>query len=307
MNFRTIKIYMMRHTVVILLLVGFGPFGCNAQPTNSLSELYKNTDIHYSYDEASQTHDYSGNWDFDGDGIADKLLFVGNGGAHLQFWPTFYLSSNDSVFSFPSLPTDMPIYEPSYPPKLGFSTVDYHQGDGSDIPHIVLNVPARQELVMLSYDDFFLDMGMKTNQCPVLTFSDGDSAILLEKLWGYDSIDSISVSTHSFEALYLSCGKGNFNFQEQDLAFIKDEALREEIAYYYVIRDFEENMPAEPTAVLLSQGGKELYITTVERVKNSCRLPKDTPVTCKAYLFSVFTKEGLFNEVVVYDIKPRKR
>ena len=297
----------MKHTIVILFLAGIGLFGCNAQPTNSFSELYKNTNIHYSYDEESQTHDYSGNWDFDGDGIADKLLFVGNGGVHLQFCPTFYLSGNDSVFSFPALPTDMPIYEPSYPPKLGFSIVDYHQGDDSDIPHIVLNVPARNELVMLSYNDFFLDKGMRTNKCPVLTFSDGRSAILFEKLWGYNNIDSISVSTHSFEAFYLSCGKGNFNFQEQDLAFIKNEALREEIAYYYVIRDFEENMPADPTAVLLSKGGKEFYLTTVEQVKNSCSLPKNKPVTCKAYLFSVFTKEGVFNEVVVYDIKPREK
>lgn len=294
----------MKHTIVILLLAGIGLFGCDAQPTNSFSELYKNTNIHYSYIESSQTHDYSGNWDFDGDGIADKLLFVGNGGVHLQFCPTFYLSGNDSVFSFPALPTDMPIYEPSYPPKLGFSTVVFHQGDGSDIPHIVLNVPARNELVMLSYNDFFLDKGMKTNNCPVLTFSDGHSAILLEKFWSYNNIDSISVSSHSFEALYLSCCKGHYNFQEHDLAFIKDEALREEIAYYYVIRDLEENMPADPTAVLLSQGGKEFFFNTVERVKNSCRLPKDKPVTCKAYLFSIFTKEGVFNEVVVYDIKP---
>lgn len=297
----------MKHTIVILFLAGIGLFGCNAQPTNSFSELYKNTNIHYYYDEESQTHDYSGNWDFDGDGIADKLLFVGNGGVHLQFCPTFYLSGNDSVFSFSALPTDMPIYEPSYPPKLGFSIVDYHQGDGSDIPHIVLNVPARNELVMLSYNDFFLDKGMRTNKCPVLTFSDGRSAMLFEKLWGYNNIDSISVSTHSFEALYLSCCKGDFNFQEQDLAFIKDEALREEIAYYYVIQDVEENMSAEPTAVLLSKGGKEFYLTTVKRVKNSCSLPKNKPVTCKAYLFSVFTKEGVFNEVVVYDIKPREK
>ena len=295
----------MKHTIVILLLVGFGLFGCNVQPTNSFSESYKNTDIHYSYDEASQTHDYSGNWDFDGDGIADKLLFVGNGGAHLQFWPTFYLSSNDSVFSFPALSADMPIYEPSYPPKLGFSIVDYHQGDGSDISCIVLNIPLRQKLVMLSYDDFFLDKGMKTNLCPVLTFSNRDSAILLEKFWRYNNIDSISVSSHSFEAIYLSCSKGDFNFQEQDLAFIKDKALREEIAYYYVIRDFEVDMPAEPTAVLLSHGREEFCLTTVERVKNSCSLPENTPVACKAYLFSVFTKEGVFNEVVVYDIKPQ--
>ncbi|MDY6347358.1 MAG: hypothetical protein SPL42_02850 [Bacteroidales bacterium] len=231
----------MKHTSVILFLVGLALFGCNAQTTNSFSELYKNTDIHYS--------------------------------------------------------------EPSYP----LSAVVFHQGDGSDIPHIVLNVPARNELVMLSYDDFPLDKGMKTSKCPVLTFSDGSSAILLGKYHNYNHIDSISVSNHSFEALYLSCGKGHFNFQDLDLAFIKDEALREEIAYYYVIRDFEENMPADPTAVLLSQGGEEFYLTTVERVKNSCSLPKDKPVTCKAYLFEVFTKEGLFNEVVVYDIKPREK
>ena len=33
------------------------------------------------------------------------------------------------------------------------------------------------------------------------------------------------------------CGKGDFNFLKQDLVFIKDETLREEIAYYVVINE----------------------------------------------------------------------
>jgi hypothetical protein len=39
--------------------------------------------LHYSYSLANQTHNYSGNWDFDGDGNTDELYFIGTGGAHL--------------------------------------------------------------------------------------------------------------------------------------------------------------------------------------------------------------------------------
>ncbi|MBR4135132.1 MAG: hypothetical protein IKU03_01785 [Bacteroidales bacterium] len=298
----------MRHTIVILLLTCIGLLGCNAQPTNSFSKLYKNTDIHYSYHEASQTHDYSRNWDFDGDGIADELLFVGNGGAHLQFHPKIHLSSIDTTFFFPDLSLDMPTYETSYPPQVGFSTLDfYHIPDGR-MHYMVMNVSSEKGIrqILLFYDDFLFEKGMKIINCPTLQFSDGHSALFLNKFRSYHNIDSISVSSHSFNALYLSCCKGDFNFQKQDLEFIKNEAVRKEIAYYYVIRDYETEMPPEPTAVFLLQGGEEFYITTVERVENSCGLPENTPVTCKAYLFEVYTKEGVFNEMVIYDMTPKQ-
>jgi hypothetical protein len=87
------------------------------------------------------------------------------------------------------------------------------------------------------------------------------------------------------------------------LEYIKDKTLYEEIAYYYVIQDFEENLCEEPTAVLLSQGGEEFYLNTLRGAKNACDFPENTPVVCQAYLLEVFKKEGVFNEVVIYEMK----
>lgn len=54
------------------------------------------------------SYDYSGEWDFDGDHINDTLLFIGNGGAHVYFYPKIILSSNKRTWSFPSVLLDMP-------------------------------------------------------------------------------------------------------------------------------------------------------------------------------------------------------
>ena len=65
-----------------------------------------------------------------------------------------------------------------------------------------------------------------------LLFSDGESATIINKYLNYNNIDSINVSKKSFDATYHHCGKGHFDFHKQDLKFIKDKMLREEIAYY---------------------------------------------------------------------------
>lgn len=136
-----------------------------------------------------------------------------------------------------------------------------------------------------------------------LLFSDGESATIINKYLDYNNIDSINVSQKSFDATYHHCGKGHFDFHKQDLKFIKDKTLREEIAYYYVIRDGEENLCEEPTAVLLSQGGAEFYLNTLKGVENACSFPENTPVTCQAYWLKIHTSNGVFDEVVIYDMK----
>ena len=64
---------------------------------NSFEEVLKRTCplLKYSYNDSSQTHNYSGNWDFDADGKADELYFIGNGGAHLYFHLRIILSSDE--------------------------------------------------------------------------------------------------------------------------------------------------------------------------------------------------------------------
>ena len=66
------------------------------------------TTIHYSYTGLTQTHDYSNNWDFDGDGETDGLYFIGTGGAHLHFYLRIILSSDKKIRNFPFLELDFP-------------------------------------------------------------------------------------------------------------------------------------------------------------------------------------------------------
>lgn len=94
---------------------------CNAQsdtlsddfPSNSFEVTFKNrkTNIEYKYIDSTQTHDYSGNWDFDLDGKTDALYFIGNGGAHLYFNLQIILSSNGKTQNFPFLLLDIPLVE----------------------------------------------------------------------------------------------------------------------------------------------------------------------------------------------------
>lgn len=133
-----------------------------------------------------------------------------------------------------------------------------------------------------------------------------DSCMKMILCSNYEEIDSITDSNISFDATYHHCGKGDFVFSKKDLIRIKNADLREKISYYYSEWGCEENhIPVEPTAVLLLQGGKELYLNTLESVENACGLPINTPVTCKAYSIEVFTKTGVFNELVIYDMKIR--
>ena len=164
----------------------------------------------------------------------------------------------------------------------------------------------------LPLEIFFVFEGKTYRGCgkkahSILTFSDGSNVMLGDKYLNYSAIDSIRCTRHSFEATYHSCGKGFFNFQKQDLEFIKDKTLYEEIAYYYVIQDFEENLCEEPTAVLLSQGGEEFYLNTLRGAKNACDFPENSIVSCQAYRLEVFTKEGVFNEVVIYEMNSATR
>lgn len=78
--------------------------------TNSYEKYLKidYPQILYHYDEANQTHSYSGNWDFDRDKIPDSLFFIGNGGAHLFYQLKIGLSSGQQLKDFPILLIDIP-------------------------------------------------------------------------------------------------------------------------------------------------------------------------------------------------------
>ena len=102
---------MKKITITILLLSIFKIAFTQNELTNSFENLYLSSKISYRYIETSQTHDYSGNWDFDGDGINDSLLFVGTGGAHQFYVPHIYLSSEKRNFDFDFLSIDYPVLQ----------------------------------------------------------------------------------------------------------------------------------------------------------------------------------------------------
>ena len=78
---------------------------------NSFAQFYKKTNpaLRYSYNESKQIHDYSGNWDLDGDKTPDSISFIGNGGAHLYFYPRIVLSSDKKIRELSFIVTDLPI------------------------------------------------------------------------------------------------------------------------------------------------------------------------------------------------------
>lgn len=81
------------------------------QVSNSYKESLERSHpgLHYRYIDSSQTHDYSGNWDMDGDGKADGICFMGNGGAHLYFHLRLILSSENRTQDFNWLTFDLPM------------------------------------------------------------------------------------------------------------------------------------------------------------------------------------------------------
>lgn len=82
-------------------------------PSNSFEQNLNRRDskINYVYIDSTQTHDYSGNWDFDLDGKTDQVHFIGNGGAHLYYYLKIMLSSNKLSQDFSFLLLDFPLLE----------------------------------------------------------------------------------------------------------------------------------------------------------------------------------------------------
>lgn len=103
-------------TIIILKLLSFAanaqPDSINLEnfPANSFAKNYhwSAPTLIYSYNDSGQTHNYSGNWDFDGDEKKDSLFFIGNGGAHLYYHLRIVLSSDKIKRDFSFLLFDLP-------------------------------------------------------------------------------------------------------------------------------------------------------------------------------------------------------
>jgi len=101
--------------IFILNIISFAAFSQDIDtleiPSNSFENVYRisNPTLKYSYDEISQIHNYSHNWDFDNDGIKDELYFVGTGGAHIYYFLRVILSSDKKVRNINFIQTDYPL------------------------------------------------------------------------------------------------------------------------------------------------------------------------------------------------------
>lgn len=84
----------------------------NSDDGNSYKRMLArlNPSLRYSFDRSKYTHDYSGNWDFDGDKKLDSFYFVGDNALH-WFHIRIILSSDKKIRDFPWLVTEFPLLQ----------------------------------------------------------------------------------------------------------------------------------------------------------------------------------------------------
>lgn len=130
-------------------------------------------ELFHSYRADLDTHDYSGNWDFDGDGHKDWFMLVGNGGAHLRYHPIIILSSNFYSRDYTALSIQHPMFFdahklPSNPNEISnmdFSIYDFNNDGYDDIyfqidPLWFGNWPFESNKLILMYDTVKFDFKM---------------------------------------------------------------------------------------------------------------------------------------------------
>ena len=149
-------------TIIILCLFYFSLKG--QESPSPIAEINVPFSELYYYDDSTQCYNYSKIWDFDGDKIKDSLFFIGNGGAHLYFYPRIILSSTNKTIDFNSFWLDMP-----YPhlkkdsiikhPAIQFSVDDF-TGDGTY--EIYLNIAANNGYPYHPYPDEWKKLGIST-------------------------------------------------------------------------------------------------------------------------------------------------
>ena len=75
----------------------------------------------HAFNAKTQVHNYSRNFDFDGDIDSDSMYFVGTGGAHLYYYLKIRLSSTKKTYEFHDIQIDDPtVYDVSYLKKTNF-------------------------------------------------------------------------------------------------------------------------------------------------------------------------------------------
>jgi hypothetical protein len=138
-----------KHSLRLLGVLLLGNIAFAQLPSNSFEGSYKDKRWleykHYeighpeSSDEKKSIHDYSGNWDFDGDKKLDKLTFIGKGGAHLYYYLKIEFSKTGKSLEIPFIESDFPMFSDSLELKIpGMFSVKDLKNDG--IPEIVIKL-----------------------------------------------------------------------------------------------------------------------------------------------------------------------
>lgn len=97
-----------------ILFLFYAVIESNSQVDSSLNDIKPpcfheaNEKIKMKYNIESQTYDYSGNWDFDGDGETDSIAFIGNKGVHVFYHLKIVLSANKNKQEYSFLELDFP-------------------------------------------------------------------------------------------------------------------------------------------------------------------------------------------------------
>ena len=132
-------------------------------PPFTFDDDFKNSKINYSYSENPETHDYSNNWDFDGDGKKDSIRFVGEGGAHQQYFLSLKLSSHPKPIEYEWIYNDMPVLSsfeffptgPAEEHEMHWFVVDDFNNDG--IKDIFVNVNASGYHLPRKFEEYGLN------------------------------------------------------------------------------------------------------------------------------------------------------
>jgi len=151
--------------------------------SNSFSHYFRNSNINYSYTEKTQTHDYSNNWDFDGDGKKDSIRFEGDNGSHLHFYLVVGLSSKSSPQYFDWIYTDTPLFHPedSLPEKsTGYLGINFvvHDFNGDLLDDIFINVGDYGQGLPIKFEE----LGFHDSKI-VLIFDRKSSKFIVREWW----------------------------------------------------------------------------------------------------------------------------
>ena len=101
---------------------------------------YLKKPLKYSYHDSTGIHDYSGNWDFDGDGILDNLFFVSTTGAHAFYYLKIESSTEEKYEDLKFIEIDFPCLDSTKDMSNELNHFAVNDFDKDGLPEIYIRV-----------------------------------------------------------------------------------------------------------------------------------------------------------------------